>query len=471
MEETRSLNNNTTAGRGVFLYLAEEHRALLRAAGTELELSLAPCLEVGTAYNVAAVLRWSEGKSAFVVGGHFDGLGLCGQRLYPSAYDNASGTVAMLETARALAGAELKNDVIFVAFNGEESKFDGAEAFRDQVLDRYEQVNLINLDCVGHKDSTIHTVFDNYGVNAPLKEALLAELGAAGAGGPYISGDHMSFQVPAVFVSDSDNRALTLLAPLHCTGDVPELIDCGRLRELAGAVAALVRADTLYGRDEALASGGADERTGLMPDELARYNALIADGTLSAYEQAYVYAADGEGSLALTGSGKQLLSAAELERAYPGMILPETVGDYRLENIELVSELSGSDPFRIYSYKVRLPEEREVGETVSLAERLTPRLLWAFYYAPDGRGIGVCIAAAPENIHEVYEDGGAADAALEGVWLAHEVNPEYGIDGYWRLCLPQPGGGQSMWACTTGRTGPAMRRAGRSLTSLRECAS
>ncbi|MPN46277.1 hypothetical protein SDC9_193862 [bioreactor metagenome] len=35
------------------------------------------------------------------------------------------------------------------------------------------------------------------------------------------------------------------------------------------------------------------------------------------------------------------------------------------------------------------------------------------------------------------EDGGALDPALRGVQLMHTVKPEVGLDGYWRLGLPQ----------------------------------
>lgn len=388
------------------------------------------------ASNVAAVLRGSEGKNAFVMGAHFDGSGVCGERLYPSAYDNASGTVAMLETARLLVGAELKNDVIFVAFNGEESGKDGASAFADQALTGYERVNLIDFDCVGYRDSETFTVFDDYGLNAPLKTALMDLLGDTSAGGDDLMGDGNVFSdfanVSCVTVSDWDVDNLLALSPIHSPGDLSEQIDFTRIRELASAAAEIIRAETLYEQDASKVEF--DERTGLLMPELEQYHQLIDEGTLNAYTQAYVYSTGADGSKALTGEMKRLLSAEELEAACPGLGVPESIGDYRFAYAELQGMLDGSQQ---YSMRITLPETLEVGTLIDLTGRITPVRVFVYYLAPDGRGIEVVAGPTTKDSFTEMEDGGALDPALRGVQLMHTVKPEVGLDGYWRLGLPQ----------------------------------
>ncbi|MEH1814610.1 MAG: M20/M25/M40 family metallo-hydrolase [Nostoc sp.] len=79
----------------------------------------------GTVRNIFAFLKGTNNTKAILLVAHYDsvpnGLG---------ASDDGAGVVAMLETARALkAGSPLKNDVIFLFTDGEESGLLGAEAF------------------------------------------------------------------------------------------------------------------------------------------------------------------------------------------------------------------------------------------------------------------------------------------------------------------------------------------------------
>ena len=102
---------------------------------------------------------------AIVIGAHYDHLGRGGRHsLSPhsdaphvGADDNASGTAVLLEVARALAAkrAELRRDVIFAAFSGEESGVLGSAHFvhrrtrdaKDKKLD--DVYAMLNMDMVG----------------------------------------------------------------------------------------------------------------------------------------------------------------------------------------------------------------------------------------------------------------------------------------------------------------------------------
>ncbi|NTX17011.1 M20/M25/M40 family metallo-hydrolase [Myxococcus sp. CA056] len=119
--------------------------------------------EQRAAFNVAAVLEAGEGKlpGLVVVGAHYDHLGFGGRgslmpdrhEAHGGADDNASGVAALLEIARTLKErrAELKHDVLFLAFSGEETGLLGSTHFTRQRGDAgMKQVTaMLNLDMVG----------------------------------------------------------------------------------------------------------------------------------------------------------------------------------------------------------------------------------------------------------------------------------------------------------------------------------
>jgi hypothetical protein len=117
------------------------------------------------AFNVVGRLR--SGAPAplpglLVVGAHFDHLGRGGRNsldpdsheVHNGADDNASGVAAVLEAARALAArrAELRRDVLFIAFSGEESGVLGSSHWVRHPTGQAKAediVAMLNFDMVG----------------------------------------------------------------------------------------------------------------------------------------------------------------------------------------------------------------------------------------------------------------------------------------------------------------------------------
>jgi peptidase M28-like protein/PDZ domain-containing protein len=95
---------------------------------------------------------------AVLVGAHYDHLGMGGRfslapdrhEVHPGADDNASGVAAILETARALAAraGELRRDVVFAAFAGEETGLLGSTHFARSGAAQ-GLAGMLNLDMVG----------------------------------------------------------------------------------------------------------------------------------------------------------------------------------------------------------------------------------------------------------------------------------------------------------------------------------
>jgi hypothetical protein len=99
--------------------------------------------------NVVGILRGASNPDRMhVIGAHYDTAGPS-----PGADDNASGTAAVLEAARAIAqtGCRPAETIVFVAFAAEESGLAGSKAFVAALGDRKDDVaDMICLDVIGY---------------------------------------------------------------------------------------------------------------------------------------------------------------------------------------------------------------------------------------------------------------------------------------------------------------------------------
>lgn len=241
LEKTITLNNALIQDSGVYLQISDRFRSALEQAGVQVELKLNACAEVGTTYNVAAVRRGSSGKTAVVIGAHFDGSGFYGDVYYPSAYDNGSGTTAMLLTACLLRDIEPESDVVFAAFNGEESGMGGSQAFAPWICEKYDSVAVINIDCAGLSQAEglyFSGSKTDFGALSKLVENYTPDAEEE-------TSDHLSFDgisnAFAVNIGDTGamDYALTLM---HTRGDTADKLDTGRILGVAKSVEAYVRA-------------------------------------------------------------------------------------------------------------------------------------------------------------------------------------------------------------------------------------
>ncbi len=88
-----------------------------------------------------------------IVCAHLDSTSPEPDTLAPGADDNASGTAAVMETARILARHPTDYTVRFIAFNGEEQGLYGSQAYASAAHGSRERiVGVVNLDMIGYAD-------------------------------------------------------------------------------------------------------------------------------------------------------------------------------------------------------------------------------------------------------------------------------------------------------------------------------
>ena len=209
------------------------------------------------ARNVAAILPGTDprGRQRLVIGAHYDHLGLGGAgslspnavgEVHNGADDNASGTAVLLEAARQLAGGPpLAQDILFIAFTGEERGLWGSAHYVESPLLPLDgTVAMLNLDMVGRVSDDLLTVFGTgtaeewtdvlERANGRTRAPLDLRLNSDGFG----ASDHSSFYARGIpvlhFFSNTHPE-------YHRVEDDWELVNAEGMARVTDLVAAVVR--------------------------------------------------------------------------------------------------------------------------------------------------------------------------------------------------------------------------------------
>ncbi|WP_421919205.1 M28 family metallopeptidase [Marinifilum sp.] len=109
--------------------------------------------------NVIACIPGTEKKEEYIViTAHYDHLGRRGNKVFYGANDNASGTAALIEIAKAIKdavdnGLQLKRSIIFAALSGEEKGLLGSKYFVEKQTFPHTNIKAnLNIDMLGRRD-------------------------------------------------------------------------------------------------------------------------------------------------------------------------------------------------------------------------------------------------------------------------------------------------------------------------------
>lgn len=157
-----------------------------------------------SANNIIGKFKGRNSQRGIVISAHFDHVGRAGDLTFSGAFDNASGVASMLSIAKHIAEynkeSELEQNIIFCAFNGEESGRQGSMAIADRICSDYEKLVNINIDCIGKKGEETILISGYIQENEDLMDALKDYFVNQGyrceleSGGNYVS-DHISFGI------------------------------------------------------------------------------------------------------------------------------------------------------------------------------------------------------------------------------------------------------------------------------------
>jgi photosystem II stability/assembly factor-like uncharacterized protein len=104
--------------------------------------------------NVVATKPGTASDEQVVICAHFDCTSETPDILAPGADDNASGTAAVLETARITSGYDFERTIKFICFSGEEQGLFGSGEYASDARAAGDSIiGAINLDMIGYVDS------------------------------------------------------------------------------------------------------------------------------------------------------------------------------------------------------------------------------------------------------------------------------------------------------------------------------
>lgn len=205
----------------------------------QIEMNMELSNEVIEAHNIVGKITGTghgDHRDALIISAHFDSVGAIGDSNIDGAIDNATGVASLIQLAFNLKqhslSKDFQSDIIFVAFNGEESGMQGSEAFIDDIAQSYKNISNINIDSIGIKDVDEYMLVNTENGQA-LRKRLISylkdHLFNVIDENPSIASDHMSFSkrnYPAITISQNK------LDLIHTLKDKKDVIDTNKLHEI-----------------------------------------------------------------------------------------------------------------------------------------------------------------------------------------------------------------------------------------------
>lgn len=352
-----------------------------------------------TASNVVGYLpgtQSEEHRHAIVLSAHFDHVGWVGtgkdKTIYQGSLDNASGVSALLQLASILStvsAAEFESDLIFAAFNGEESGMQGSKAFVKQLSYKYDHVYNINIDCLGLKNGNRMLLVGN--PSSPLLSALNTYMTKRGISstteGTYGGSDHLSFL-------ESGFEAVTItqenIQGFHTTDDTPDHLDFKLLDQYVEVLSNFIleqgdSPEFVHG-DQTVQS----QISPLMSEQQATMSELLEQAEKereSLRLGEYKLIGPDEQPLLVIGSNETFTDKSSAEQAVVGLMLPAKIGEYAFgsaivnltfPNTE-TNDFNGTELNKVYKYKSEITTEDIEG-------------LGLIYKDDHGRGVSISIS-------------------------------------------------------------------------------
>jgi len=164
----------------------------------------------------------------------------------PGALDNASGTIVLLLLAEILQDYKGTLGIEIAAFNGED--YYGASGEMDYLRRYDEEISkiavAINIDDVGYKNGKdAYSLYECPEGITKKARGLFNKYPGIIEGEPWYQGDHMIFiQKGRPTIALTSEKTVELMATVtHTPKDTPDLVDCGKLVEIASALGGFIQ--------------------------------------------------------------------------------------------------------------------------------------------------------------------------------------------------------------------------------------
>ena len=176
--------------------------------------------------NVLGVIEGSDPElkeECFVVGAHFDALGMVGDYIYNGADDNGSGSVGVLNIAKAFAASPVKpkRTIVFALWTGEEEGLLGSRYYvQNPVYPIQKTVGYLNYDMISRPFDAESLAFSMRAYSVPGAEDLVKKVRA-----PQFASASMTEGTPFADIAREMNQYVGLdlsfrFSPLGVSGNM-----------------------------------------------------------------------------------------------------------------------------------------------------------------------------------------------------------------------------------------------------------
>jgi aminopeptidase YwaD len=223
------------------VYMTEEEgKRLAKLAGQEVALEIEATRIPSKGYNVIGRKGLEDGHERLVVCAHIDA-----KDDTPGALDNAAGVIVLLLLAELMQDYSGRLNLELVALNGEDHySAQGQKDYLKHAMDSFGEVVLaVNIDAAGYiKGQTEYSLYECPELVARLAHQAFAAGNGFAEGAPWYQSDHSIFiqnGVPAMAITSAHFMKLSTEIT-HTQKDRPELVDTGKLVNIALALQALI---------------------------------------------------------------------------------------------------------------------------------------------------------------------------------------------------------------------------------------
>jgi aminopeptidase YwaD len=221
-------------------YMTEEEGARLASHADEMA-ALVIEAERRPSSGLNLVARKGRADRRIVISAHMDA-----KDDTPGALDNAAGVIVLLLLAEMLKEYDEDLRIELIPFNGEDHYSAAGEiAYLKANRGKLNEIVLnINIDAAGYREKkNVYSLYEIPEDLAGLIRNTFEENKALTEGEPWYQGDHMVFAmngIPALAITSEGFMEIeTKFA--HKPNDLPELVDCEQLVEIAGELWKLLR--------------------------------------------------------------------------------------------------------------------------------------------------------------------------------------------------------------------------------------
>lgn len=309
--------------------------------------------EIVQAQNVIGkIISNEQNENAIVISAHFDHVGKINNQVYYGALDNASGISTMLNVANQIQlytnkkNLSGKFDVVFCAFNGEDSGLQGSKSFSKEIKNQYKNVYVINIDVIGVKNDNTLLLIGKESPSLDFKKDIYnyfssKKISCNTNKNEYTS-DHVSFE-------EQNIEAITIgqTGPsfLHTTKDTMENIDFNFLNNVASNVSKYIieKADNFISTKTINRNFSATKEFSteaeLTPEEtekLKKVNIAIENEKKSLQAREYkVKEVDGN-KYVIFNALNEYNNDQNLKKDYEDIDIPASLVDFKINKIKLI---------------------------------------------------------------------------------------------------------------------------------------